>query len=418
MRVPVLVIFFSGVLCLGAPAAAQPARVVLADLVSEALARSPEVAAARKRYDAAQQRPAQAGSLPDPMLSAGYVSSGRPWPGAGLGSEPTANIGAMVTQQFPYPGKRGLQAAIAAREADAEAQSIDDARLNVTSRVKQAYYRLAYTYAAGEVLEKNRELLDTLLRVTENRYAVGQIAQQDVIKAQTQLTAIGLQMERLRQERARQEGDLNALRARPSGTPVGRPQDSALAPVALALDALMTAAQEHSPMLKREAIMIDRAAVSIEAARKDYKPDFGVSGGYYSMGSMPSMFEVRFDVTIPLQRARRAAAVSEQRHAADAARQAYEAARLDLQGRIEQDYQMAVSAARLAGLYRDAMLPQARLALESSMASYQSGRVDFLTVLSNVSSVLEFELSYFDEIASYHAALSRLEAMTGTPLAH
>src|SRR5690349_7754841 len=113
------------------PAYGQAPRLRLDDVIAEALARSPEIAAAGRRYDAAAQRPAQERSLPDPMLSAGYNSSGAPWPGAGLGSEPTANIGLMVSQQLPYPGKRDLRASIAAREADAERQQSDAARLSV-----------------------------------------------------------------------------------------------------------------------------------------------------------------------------------------------------------------------------------------------------------------------------------------------
>ena len=90
------------VLSVSLPAAAQPpARMALADLVAEALEKNPEIAAAQRRYDAARQRPAQERSRPDPMISAGYSSSGRPWPGAGLGTEPTANIGFMVSQEVP-----------------------------------------------------------------------------------------------------------------------------------------------------------------------------------------------------------------------------------------------------------------------------------------------------------------------------
>ena len=87
-------------------------RTALADVVAEALAKNPEIAAAQRRYDAARQRPAQERSLPDPMVSAGYNASGNRWPGAGLGTEPTANIGFMVSQELPYPGKRDLRASI------------------------------------------------------------------------------------------------------------------------------------------------------------------------------------------------------------------------------------------------------------------------------------------------------------------
>lgn len=408
-----------GVVLSGTPLAGQTAdRFSLADAITEALRVNPEIASAAHRYDAMLQKPTQERSLPDPMVSAGYNANGNPLPGAGLGTEPTANIGFMVSQEIPYPGKRDLRALIASRDADAEFQQIDATRLSITARVKQAYYRLAYTYAVGDVLTRNRDLLDTLLNVSENRYAVGQAAQQDVIKAQTQLSILELQLERVRQERSTREAELNALLARPTAVAIGRPDDLQLTTFDASLEALAMSATDHAPVLRRDQIMIDRSHLAVDAARKEYKPDFAVTGGYYYMGAMPPMYEFRLDVKVPLQRARRAAAVAEQLSTVEQTRNAYDSSRLALQGRIQEDYQMAATSVRLARLYRDTVLPQARFALESSMASYQTGTVDFLSVLTNFASVLEYEMNYFDELTSFHVAVSRLEEVTGTPLVH
>ena len=408
------------VLTIATPAAAQPAsaRLPLSEAVSAALKSNPEIAAAERRYDAARQRPIQENSLPDPMVSAGWNSSGTPLPGAGLGTEPTANIGVMVSQEFPYPGKRDARAAIASREADAESQQIEAARLSVTARVKQAYYALASTYAIGAVLERNRELLATLLNVSEQRYAVGHAAQQDVIKAQTELSLIELQQQRIQQARRAREGELNALLARPAGTPVGQPDDLAFVGFAERLEELIARASANAPMLKRDQLMVERSRLAVDAARLEYKPDFSVSGGYAYAGSMPAMYEFRFDVTIPLQRSRRAAAVAEQLSTVEAARETFESSRFSLQGRLQSDFEMAATAARLAAVYRDTILPQARLALESSMASYQTGSVDFLSVLTNFGMVLQYEMSYYDQLTELHQAISRLEEMTGAPILH
>ena len=398
--------------------AQQPGRLALADVVADALKANPEMSVAAQRYAAARLRPVQERSLPDPMVSAGYNASGKPFPGAGLGTEPIANIGFMVSQELPYPGKRQLRGTLAAREADAVFQDIDAARLNIASRVEQAYYRLAYTYAVGDVLTRNGALLDTLLKVSEGRYAVGHAAQQDVIKAQTQLSVLELQQQRIERERATRVGELNALLNRPPMSPLGRPDDLVLTPFDQALDSLVMQAVQRAPMLERDRIMIDRAQLASESARQEFRPDFAVTGGYYYMGAMPAMYELRFDVKLPFQRARRAAAVAEQLSTLDAAHSTYESTRLSIQSRLQEDYQMASTSQRLAGLYRDTVLQQARLALESSMVSYQTGAVDFLSVLTNFGSVLEYEMTYFDELASYHMAVSRLEEMAGTPIAH
>ncbi|HWC00425.1 MAG TPA: TolC family protein, partial [Bryobacteraceae bacterium] len=92
----------------------------LRDLIRETLQNNPEVLAAQKRYEAARQRPTQASSLPDPMVSLGYNSVGNPLPGAGLGREVLANVGVMVSQEVPFPGKLKLQGEMASKEAQAE----------------------------------------------------------------------------------------------------------------------------------------------------------------------------------------------------------------------------------------------------------------------------------------------------------
>jgi len=56
------------------------------------------------------------------------------------------------------------------------------------------------------------------------------------------------------------------------------------------------------------------------------------------------------------------------------------------------------------------------LTLESSMAGYETGTLDFLSVFTNFMSVVESELMYHEEIMQFHVALARLEELTGVSL--
>src|SRR5690349_11939129 len=93
------------VLALSAAAQTPDTRLSLQELISEALKNNPEIVAAQKKYEAARQRPTQESSLPEPMLSLGYNSTGSPRPFAGIGRDPVANAGVMVSQEVPFPGK-------------------------------------------------------------------------------------------------------------------------------------------------------------------------------------------------------------------------------------------------------------------------------------------------------------------------
>jgi outer membrane protein TolC len=59
------------------------------------------------------------------------------------------------------------------------------------------------------------------------------------------------------------------------------------------------------------------------------------------------------------------------------------------------------------------VIPQANLALESSLISYQTGAVDFLSVLNNQLAVLEYQMNVHEEMQNYATAVSRLEEISG-----
>jgi hypothetical protein len=50
------------------------------------------------------------------------------------------------------------------------------------------------------------------------------------------------------------------------------------------------------------------------------------------------------------------------------------------------------------------------------MTAYQVGNVDFLTVLSNFTTILDYEVNYYRELANYNMAVARLEPLVGTEL--
>lgn len=398
-------------------AMAEELRGRLGPLMEEALARNPEILAARKRVEAARQKPAQASSLADAVLSVGYSSSGGPLPGQGLGAEPTSNIGFMVTQQIPAPGKRRLRGAIEARAADAATQEYWMAQLSVAARLKTAWHKLHHAYEVSDLIDRNRTLLERILKVTEARYAVGKAAQQDLLKAQTQISLLALKRERLDQERRSREAEINALLVRALDSPVPRPVNIEPRESMLTLEKLAAQAQAYAPVLQREINNVERAELALNLARKEGAVDFAVSGGYFNMGRMPDMYQARLDVTLPFfTRSRQRAAVAEQTHSLDAARRAYQATGNALLFRLKDDYLVSDASWRLMRMYSTTLIPQALLTLESSMSAYETGQVDFLTLLANLSAVLEYEEGYHEEQMNYHLALIRIEEATGLEL--
>jgi outer membrane protein, heavy metal efflux system len=403
------------------PAAAQQhmeqQRVSLRSLVRQAVEGNPEIVAAQKGYESARQRPTQQASLPDPTVSVGYTSVGRPYPGAGIGNQPQANAGLMVSQEIPFPGKLKLKGDMALREAEAEFQQYQAVQLALVSRLKQAYFRLQYTYAVQDLLAHHRELFDALLQLAQDRYAAGIAAQSDVFKARVQISIVETKLVRVEQERKTREAEINAILNRAAGTPVGRPEELKPKEVPAELEELFAAARANSPVLARSRKLIERSELAVNAAKKEYSPDFTLNAGYYSMGSMGSMYELRADVKVPVYFWRKqSAGVAEQTGALAQARRSYEAGDQELRRRIQEEFLAAQASSKLMKAYQQTVAPQSNLALESSLLAYGDKKVEFLAVISDYITSFDYAMNYFDEALGYELALARLEELTGQPL--
>ena len=386
----------------------------LKELVEEARAHNQEILAAQKKYEGARQRPSQAGSLPDPIFSPGYNSNGNPLPGAGLGHEPTSMIGFTITQEVPAPGKRRLRGDVAGKEADVQFQEYRVVELNVIARLKQAYAGLYHGYAVQQLLQQTRDQLRELLQVTEARYSVGRAAQQDVFKAQAQLSLLETRLLQSTRERRAREAEVNSLLDRAPGSALGIPEDPRTEALRMPLEDLIAAAENQAPLRMREQKTEEREEAAMRLARRSYYPDYSVTGGYSNMGGMPAFYTFRVDLKIPLYYARKQRAeVTEQAQAVARAQHSYQAAGQSLRARITEQYAAAETSLELMRIYTQDVIPQANLALESSLISYQTGAVDFLSVLNNQLAVLEYQMNVHEEMQNYLTAVSRLEEFSG-----
>src|SRR5947209_12709868 len=94
--------------------------------------------------------------------------------------DPSSYRGISAMQEFPYPGKLKLRGQIAEKDVEAEHWNLEAARRQVKADVKSAYYELWAVDQALLITQKNKELLEKLARIAEEKYKVGKGLQQDV----------------------------------------------------------------------------------------------------------------------------------------------------------------------------------------------------------------------------------------------
>ncbi len=387
--------------------------VHLEQLIEQMLAANPELQSARKRWEAKQKRPGQERALPDPTIRLGWASAGAPYPGAGLGQDPAANFGVEISQMFPYPGKRAIRGTMAHQEARAESFLFQETRQSLVARLKSAYYELEYSFDAIEVLTRNKTLLERLAKLAEIRYAAGQASQQDLIQSQIEISLIETKLLEMERNRQSTTAVINSLLNRDPAEELGRPAPGAI-PVLPSFDAVQTSALDFSPMLRAQRAVMDARQMGLELSRRNYYPDYEVMGGYFNQGSMKDMWEFRVQLNIPVFFAgKQRLAVEEGVARLSESRKDFQAQEQVLRYRIRDQYLAAENARRLMDLYQKQIIPQASLALESSLNSYSTGSIEFLSVLSNFSAILDNELKYYENRARLLKAAAILSELSG-----
>jgi len=393
------------------PAPVAPGLVdpVLEALVAEALEKSPDVVAAREEARGLRARPDAASALPDPMASVVYTNDG--WAPT-LGERQMTNLGLMWTQAFPWPGKRTLRAAEAAHTADAADERVERERLAVAGSVRRAYAALLLARETLAVIADREALAREVEAVARSRYAVGEGAQQDVIRAQVEVTRVEELRVEQEAEAAIRLAEINRLLVRPAGAPLETSAHLALASETRPLAAVQAGAEARSPELRANDAWLAGARAGADLAARAGQPDLALQVGYMNRGGLDPMWQAGVGVTLPVWKKKNAAARGEADARLRALESRRESLRLQLRFRNQERLARLAAAERLVRLYTDGILPQAQMSVDAALAGYRAGRVPFVAVLEAQSSLYSDRVARLTLLARHAQLRAALEEIS------
>jgi outer membrane protein, heavy metal efflux system len=369
-------------------------------LVITAIENTPELIAARAAVEAARRRIEPASTLGDPSLSTTYQNDGR---SLSLGKAEGSFFGLMLSQPLPWPGKLALAGRTAASEAaEVESGTLGRAALTIEARVRNAWYDLVLARALDRLVEERRDTARQIEATTRNRYSTGLAVQQDVLRAQVELARIDELKATQRAAIASRLAELNRL--------VGLPQDAALdtpadlpGTTALSSDrGWIASVLSRSPEAAAARQGNETQRLGVQMAKKNFFPDFVVSGGSMYRGNfaMGPMWQVGVGISLPVWVNKR-----QQNQLAEAqARVAESMAQTDVIGRelelrTRERIAQLETTNEIAVLYREKIVPLDELSYESALASYQAGKVPFITVFEAVNVLYSDRASYLGRLA-------------------
>ena len=391
----------------------------LSEAIAEALKNNPEIQAAKNKVDSARARAKQATYLEDPELNIEAWGVPLNHPVKYRSANPLI-IG--VRQKLPFFGKLGLKDEMAMQEVRMAAEELRAKEQEVLAKVKTAY---ADYFIANKSVEIYRELLELIHHTSATAaglYQVGKAPQQDVIKALLEQTELLNKLTWAERDVATSRARLNALLSRAPDSFLAQPGELAVTPVKVRAADLEKLAMTQRPELRGLESSAIRSDKAIELAQRNRKyPDFMIGMQYWVAPdqSPRHMYAPMVTLTIPFSPwtiGKHDYEIAE----ALAERQSAKANLTAMKNMVLfeiRDMSTKVEAARRSiSIYRDGLLPQAEQSFQAAVAAYQTGGVNFMTLLDAQRTIRDVRMGYYKALVDYEQSRAELERAVGKEL--
>lgn len=388
-------------------------------LLEYAKQHNPEYAGMRHEEDAFGQRIYPARALPDPKFRAelrDVTKMGEQ--NATLSPSRVGSTRYLLMQDVPWFGKRDLKREIAELEAEAAKGRTLGTWSELSARIKSTYAQRYFIHSNERLTREILDLMVRLEKVAQVRYAGGLAAQQDVIRAQVEQTNMKNELVALESERRQLQARLNALLARPASASLSEPERLRPLPAPAKLDyvALEDRVRSRNPQLFTEEARVKAAEKSRDLTYKNRYPDFTFGVSPIQYGSAVKEWELMVEVNIPLQQSSRRAQERESEAMLSAARARKEAAANQALADLSENLSGLDAARRTEVLSSANLLPQAELTFQAALAGYETGKVDFATLLDAQRQIRQARLNQIKAQTEAQIRLAEIERLLGEDL--
>lgn len=393
---------------------------VIESLIAEVIQHNPELKSFEKKIEASEQKPSQARSLDDPRLRLAIANL--PVDSFEFDQEAMTQKQIQVMQKIPYPGKLDLKGNIAEKDLAISKTEFDEKKNSLIRQIKVTYNNLLYLDIAHKITSDTRGLLEEFIKTAETRYAAGEGEQQEIVKAQMELSRIIKSIISLEQKKETATAYINSLLNRPVHDNFHVAGEIDQTPLLFTFDELQKIAEETRPSLNGLRQKIEQARLTVKLAEKEYYPDmdFGISYGQRddsSIDERPDFFSASVTVNIPLwHRTKERRKVNEKRAEQRRAEEQYISMINSINYRLKDLLNQIEMNRQEIELFETGFLPQSTLSFESALSGYRVNRVDFLALINNQINLYNYKIGYYRAIADWENRLAELEETVGKRL--
>lgn len=362
----------------------------LDDAVSLAIATDPWLSGSRYREDALAKESISVATLPDPKVS--LMAANFPTDSFDINQEPMTQLSMGVSQMFPRGDSRALSSRQKQELAAQEPLLRQDRQDKVAATVTQLWLEAFRAQESIRLIEQDRTLFEHLVDATKASYssALGRARQQDIIRAQLELTRLDDRLTMLQQQMESAQQRLSewiGAKARQPLTPTLSDQldlESGLTTTEAGKERWLYEQIQQHPLLLAFDQRIEAMQTGVELAQQKYKPEWGVTAQYGYRDDDPmgrdraDLFSVGVTFDLPLFTGNR------QDKEVGAATSRTEALRTDkllmarkLMAELETSIVRLKRLNERRRLYDQQLLPQMAEQAEAALAAYNNDDGDF-----------------------------------------
>jgi len=403
------------------PASRLPDPLPLEWCLDVAARGNPDIAFDAAGAEASAHRVRPAGSLDDPRI--GYAAVNLPVSTWDFDSSPMSGHQLELRQKLPVPGLLSSRKDAARAAADAAHETLVDRRGKVAAEVERSWAALGFAQRALELTDSSIDLLRQIAEIAEAKYRVGTGLQQDVLRAQVELTL-------LLEERLRRTATVRASAARlaalldvPSAISFPRTDELADASALPALTPLLDRLPETSPRLRALSRQVDEAVRAHRAMELESYPDVDLGLGYRIRSAAPGdpvsgddFVSAGLVFRLPVDRGKWRERIAERAALLRRAKASYRSGLARLSQAVSSIHADLERADAEVALLQTGLLPQTRQSLQSNRSGYRVDKVDFPSLVDSQVKLLEAQLSLVRAVADRRSAFAALEGAVGERL--
>lgn len=372
----------------------QSKTLALDDAIALAIASDPWLSGSRHREEALISESISALTLPDPKVS--LLAANFPTDSFDINQEAMTQITLGVSQVFP----RGDSLALSSRQkqelAAQEPLLRQDRQARVTADVARLWLDTFRAQESIRLIERDRSLFEHLVDATRASYtsALGRARQQDIIRAQLELTRLDDRLTVLKQQLESAQQRLSEWigpHARVRVTPAVSDQQVSRADFdrinlhnpAGGDQQLYNRINQH-PLLQAFEQRIQSMRTRVELARQKYKPEWSLSAQYGYRDDDPAgrdradLFSVGLSFDLPLFTDNRQ---DKEVRAATSSAEVTKTDKLLMARKLMAELTIAITTLRRLNdrrtLYSEQLLPQMSEQAEAALVAYNNDDGDF-----------------------------------------